>query len=121
MIEFMPGSHDNVLGIRFTGKLRPADYRDVLEPHIEALLRQFATLNVLVLIDKSFEGWTLPAAWANTVFDLRHRGHFAKVGMVGAPKWEQWCVQKPASWLMRGELRTYDRDRLADAWQWLKT
>ncbi|MGA5544942.1 STAS/SEC14 domain-containing protein [Mycobacterium sp. NPDC051198] len=119
MIELMPESADNVVGIRFVGKLSPSDYRDVLDRHIEALLQQFATLRVLILVDKSFDGWTLSAAWANTVFDLKHRGDFEKIAMVGAPRWEQWCVQKPASWLMRGELRTYPRDRLDEAWQWL--
>lgn len=119
MIEFMPEESDNIVGIRFTGKLRPADYQDVLKPHVESLLERNTTLRVLILIDESFAGWTLSAAWANTVFDLTHRRDFDKIAMVGAPKWEQWCVRTPARMLMRGELRTYPRDRLNQAREWL--
>lgn len=120
MIEFVPQSRDNILGIRFTGRLHPSDYRDVLAPHVASLLAQFATLKVLILVDESFAGWTLSAAWANTAFDVKHRRDFDKVAMVGAPRWEQWCVRTLARWLMRGELRTYPRDRLGDAWAWLR-
>lgn len=120
MIDFLAESCDNIVGIRFSGKLSPSDYRDVLGPRVEATLQRFTTLKVLILMDESFEGWTFPAAWANTIFDFKHRGDFDKIAMVGAPRWEEWCVQKPASWLIRGELRTYPRDRRTDAWRWLR-
>ncbi|MGV9799755.1 STAS/SEC14 domain-containing protein [Mycobacterium sp. NPDC003449] len=68
---------------------------------------------------ESFDGWDLSAAWANTLFDLRHRTDFEKVAMVGAPKWEEWCVKVPAAVLMRGALRTFPLDRLDDARAWL--
>ncbi len=116
----MPESSDNILGIRFVRKLRASDYRDVLTPHVESLLGRFPTLRVLILMDKTFAGWMLSAAWANTVFDFRHRRDFDKIAMVGAPKWEQWCVRKPAALLMCGELRTYRRDQISDAWTWLR-
>lgn len=115
----MPESSDDIVGIRFTGKLSRSDYQDVLTPHIESSLERYATLKILILIDESFAGWTLSAAWANTTFDLKHRRNFDKVAMVGAPKWEEWCVKTPATLLMRGELRTYPRDRLKQAWKWL--
>ena len=89
MIEVMPESTDNILVVRFAGKLTRNDYRDALAPHVESLLERFQTLRVLVLMDENFEGWTLPAAWANTTFDLRHRRDFDKIAMVGAPKWEE--------------------------------
>lgn len=116
----MPECSDNIVGIRFTEKLSRSDYRDVLTPHVESLLERFATLRALILIDEAFAGWTLSAAWANTAFDVKHRRDFDKIAMVGAPKWEEWCAQAPATLLMRGELRTYPRDRLNQAWDWLR-
>ena len=120
MIEFLPDSTDNIVGIRFTGKLSRHSYRDVLAPRIDSLLERHATLRVLILIDESFEGWSLPAAWANTMFDLKHRRDFDKIAMVGAPKWEEWCVKTPATLLMRGQLQTFPRDQLELAWGWLR-
>ncbi|WP_197520731.1 STAS/SEC14 domain-containing protein, partial [Mycobacterium sp. E2238] len=62
----------------------------------------------------------LRAAWVNTVFDAKHRKDFDKVAVVGAPRWERWCVNVAAAWLMGGELRTFDRDRLDAAWEWVR-
>lgn len=107
------------LGVRASGKLSAADYRDVLAPRVEALIEQFTTLKVLFAMDETFDGWTLGAAWANTVFDIAHRRHFARIAMVGAPRWEEWCVTVPAAVLMSGELRTFRRDHLDQAWAWL--
>lgn len=121
MIEVMPESHGDVLGLRATGKLGVTDYRDTLVPAVRTLLNRFRTLKVLFLLDEPFGGWGLRAAWANTVFDVKHRNHFGKVAVVGAPRWEQWCVNVAASLLMSGELRTYDRERLDAAWQWVRT
>jgi hypothetical protein len=61
------------------------------------------------------------AARANTVFDIKHRNHFGKVAVVGAPRWEQCCVYAAATVLKAGELRTYDRERLDAAWRWVRT
>lgn len=120
VIEFLPESTEDLLGIQISGKLSRSDYRDVLAPRVESLLQRFGRLRVLFLMDELFDGWSLAAAWANTVFDLKHRRDFAKVAMVGAPKWEEWCVKAPAALLMNGELRTFDRDHLNHAWVWLR-
>lgn len=120
MIEVMRESDGNVLGLRATGKLTVRDYRDVLEPAVRTLLDRSRTLKVLFLLDEPFGGWGLRAAWANTVFDVKHRNDFDKVAVVGAPRWEQWCVNVAASLLMGGELRTYDHERLDAAWRWVR-
>jgi hypothetical protein len=119
VIEFLPDTTGNVVGISFRGKLYRGSYRDVLAPRIESLLERFASLRVLILIDESFRGWSVPAAWANTVFDVKHRRDFDKIAMVGAPTWEEWCVKAPATLLLRGELRTFPRSQLNQAWEWL--
>lgn len=120
MIEIMGESTGDVLGVRAKGTLTRSDYDDVLAPQIGALLNQVPTLRVLFLIDETFEGWTVDAAWANTVFDLKHRRDFDKIAMVGAPTWEEWCVRAPAALLMKGELRTFRRPDLERAWAWLR-
>ena len=92
MIEVMRESDRDVLGLRATGKLSVADYRDLLAPTVRTLLDRFDSLKVLFLLDEPFNGWTLRAAWVNTVFDIKHRKDFGKVAVVGAPRWEQCCV-----------------------------
>lgn len=48
------------------------------------------------------------------------RKDFDKVAVVGAPRWEQWCVNAAAAVVMSGGLRTFDRERLDAAWQWVR-
>lgn len=121
VIEFMAGSAGNVLGLRATGRLSRADYLDVLMPHTQTLFDRFSRLRVLFLMDETFQGWSLGAAWTNTTFDVKHRRDFEKVAMVGAPKWEERCVRTAARFLMNGELRTFRHAQLTQAWQWLRT
>ena len=120
MIEILDDSAPDVLGVRAGGTLRRSDYHDVLEPRIRSLLESHRALRVLFLFDESFRGWTMGAAWANTVLDVAHRHDFDKIAMVGAPRWEQWCVKAPAAVLMRGQLRTFERRELEQAWAWLR-
>ncbi|MEJ2377302.1 MAG: STAS/SEC14 domain-containing protein [Pseudolabrys sp.] len=54
------------------------------------------------------------------MLEFRHRGDFAKIAVVGAPQWEDWCVRFAASLLMRGELRSVRREQLEQARTWLK-
>ena len=120
MIEFMDESDGNMLGVRATGKLVRANYRDVLAPRIRLLVKQFRTLRVLFLMDENFAGWSIAAACANTVFDVRHRRNIAKIAMVGAPAWEEWCIRKAAALLITGDIRTFRTNELARAWEWLR-
>lgn len=120
VIEFMDESAGNILGVRVTGKLSEADYRDVFAPRIRLLLGQFQTLKVLFVMDEAFDGWSLGAAWANTILDLKHRRDFKKIAMVGGPRWEEWCAKTVAMLLMSGEMRTFRLDQLTQAWEWLR-
>jgi hypothetical protein len=119
MIEFLDEGPGDIVGIRAAGKLSDADYRDVLAPRVQLLLKQFRKLKALFVMDETFEGWSLRAAWANTVFDVKHRRDFEKIAIVGAPKWEDRCIKTAAKWLMTGELRTFRRDQLTQAREWL--
>jgi hypothetical protein len=111
---------DGIVEVRAGGKLTRADYKDVLLPRRDALIAASGKLNVLFQMDETFTGWTLDAAWENTVLDFRHRGDFAKIAAVGARQWEDWCVKFAASLLMRGELRSFRREQLEQARAWLK-
>ncbi len=120
MIEILDESADNVLAVRAAGTLTSSDYREVLMPRIAGLRREFGPLRVLFVLDREFRGWTAGAAWANTVLDIRHHRDFAKVAMVGAPAWEDRCIRATATLLMRGRLRSYRSDQLAEARRWLR-
>jgi hypothetical protein len=70
-------------------------------------------------MEETFRGWAARADWLNARFHLRHRRHFDKVAIVGAPTWEEWCA-KLSGLLITGEIRTFKREQLSNAWTWLR-
>ena len=119
MIEFMPESSGNVVGVKTIGTLTDTDYKDTLIPKLESLFQQYGKLNVLIYMGKDFEGWDLKAAWDDASFGLKHRADFEKLAVVGGPGWVEWCI-KLSGFLMKGEIKTFSLDSLDEAWGWIK-
>jgi len=120
MIQFMPESSGNVLGVKATGKLTDTEYKQVLIPKFEALFEQHEKLNVLFYMDGAFEGWDLEAAWDDASYGLKHRADFGKLAVVGGPAWVDWCI-KLSGFLMKGEIKIFPADQLNRAWAWIKS
>ena len=118
MIEFMPESKANVVGVRASGPLTDADYKTKLIPKLDSLFKQYGKIKVLFFMDETFEGWNLDAAWDDASLGLQHRADFDKIAVVGGPAWVEWCV-KLAGFLLKGEVQTFRRDQLKDAWRWI--
>lgn len=119
MIEFMPESKANLVGIRAGGTLTDADYKAVLIPRLEALFEAHGVLDLLILFDESFKGWNLEAAWDDVSLGLRHRADFRKMALVGGPRWVE-LTMKLSAFLMTGEVRMFPADRLDEAWKWVR-
>jgi len=73
MIELMPESTGNIVGIRATGTLTGADYEKVFIPRLEELFGEYGRLRILLYMDEGFAGWDLSAAWDDAAFGLTHR------------------------------------------------
>jgi hypothetical protein len=119
MIEFMPESSRNIVGMRAGGRLTDADYKHDLIPRLQSLFNQHGKLRVLFFMDETFEGWDLQAAWDDASLGIRHRTDFEKIAIVGGPTWVEWCI-KLAGFLMKGEIRTFRSDQLTAAWKWIR-
>ena len=119
MIEIMPESSGNIFGVKASGKLTHSDYRQILIPRLESLFEQHGKLNVLFLMDADFDGWELDAAWDDASYGLRHNADFGKLAIVGGPAWVEWCI-KLAGFLMKGEIRVFSSQQVAEAWDWIR-
>ena len=70
-------------------------------------------------LDPDFKGWMPAAWWEDLKVDLKHYGDFEKVALAGAPAWVD-ALTKLFAHFMPGEVRTFLRERLAEAWIWLQ-
>jgi len=118
MFERLPRSKGNVVGVRATGKLTDADYKEFI-PQLEEKISEYGQVRVLVDME-GFEGWDLLAAWDDFAFGMTHWHHFEKMALVGDNTWEK-AAARVTDLLMRGEVRFFELDQATDAWEWIES
>jgi len=120
MIEILPESQGKTLGIKATGTLTDDDYKTILIPRLETIIRETGKARVLFHMDEDFHGWELDAMWDDAKFGAAHRQDFEKFAVVGGPRWVEWGA-KVGALFMKTELRTFPNDQLQKAWEWIRS
>ncbi len=120
MIEILPESQGNILGIRASGTLTDSDYKDILIPRLEGIIGEYGKARVLCRMDEDFHGWEGEAMWDDAKFGVAHRHDFEKFAVVGGSRWVEWGA-KLGALFMKTELRTFAGDQLQEAWEWIKS
>ncbi|MFQ5952041.1 MAG: STAS/SEC14 domain-containing protein [Candidatus Omnitrophota bacterium] len=120
MIEILPESQDNVLGIKASGKVTAEDYETVLIPKLDSLLAEHARGKFLYYLPEEFEGFEVGAMWDDAKYYAGHSDKFDKVALVGGPKWIEWTT-KIAGLFVKAEIKTFSEDQMDEAWSWLKS
>jgi hypothetical protein len=117
MIETIETGSPKMVGLKLSGTMHNADYRQ-FEPKIESILTAAGKVRLLVQFE-DFHGWDLHAAWDDFKFGLRHYSDFERIAMVGDRRWEKWMARmcKPFT---RAKVRYFDRAEIEAAWNWLR-
>ena len=119
MIEALPESEGNVIGVKASGTLTDADYKDVWMPRLLDAIQAHGKVRCLLYMDDTFEGWEFGAAKDDASFFFHHGGEIERCALVGGPKWVTWSARL-FSHLMKAEVRLFAEDELAQAWEWLR-
>jgi hypothetical protein len=119
MLGVMPESAGKILWLRASGKLTEGDYREVFLPRLETVIREHGRVRLLFQLEPDFRGWTPRALWEDLKLDLKHLGDFDKVALVGASLYVD-AGMKLFARFMPGEVRTFLREHLAEAWIWIQ-
>lgn len=119
MIEVLPESKGNVLVIKAAGKLTDRDYKDIFIPRLESVIREHGKARLLLEMGENFHGWEGAAMWDDFRFGMAHRNDFEKMGIVGGPRWLEWCM-KLGALLMSGEIRNFSTNERDAAFTWIK-
>ena len=121
MIESLPESYGNILGLKASGKLTDGDYKDILVPSIEAVAKEYGKVRFLFYLDENFKGWEPRALWDDFEVGLgKLRGDFEKFALVGGPRWVQWAMKLDSYLMPHGQAKTFSIDQLWEAWAWIK-
>jgi hypothetical protein len=120
MIEVMPESQGNVIGVKFSGKITAREYEEIIIPRLEAVLMEHGKARFMYVLDEGFQGAEAGAMWDDTKLGVKHRHDFDKLALVGGPRWMEWLTKLCAK-LISGETRTFSLEQLQEAWVWLKS
>ena len=117
MIEILPETKIEFVALRLSGKLDDEDYT-IIVPLLEKQIEAHGSITLFwEMVD--FEGWTIPALWADTKFDVKHATDIDRIAMVGEKKWHELMTQmvKPFT---SAEVRYFESDERAPALRWVQ-
>lgn len=118
MLQILPESHEYILGVKATGNFTNQDYRDFLIPRLEALIKEFGRVRVLLYLDEDFQGFEREALLSES-FGHENRNNFEKIAVVGG-SWLLSLEMKLITPFLAGEVRNFSRSQLPQAWTWIR-
>jgi hypothetical protein len=119
MIELLPLSGKNVVGVRASATLTATDYETVWIPALEKAIAEHGSVRALLFMDEGFTGWAPGAMWDDAKFGLSHRRAFEKIAIVGGPDWVAKSVRLMAHFIP-AEVIIFRPDELDDAISWVE-
>lgn len=118
MLEFLPENGGNILGFRVQGTITLEDFRQTLAPCLAAVIQDWGKARMLLYLDEDFEGFDLEAL-KGEAFGSKHRDNLEKVAVVGGSFMINLQIRLGAA-LMGGEVQTFAREELVEAWGWVR-
>jgi hypothetical protein len=116
MIEPIP-SPEGVLAFRAVGRIERADYRDVLEPAVEAMVAGRGEVRLVYVLGEAFEGYAVGAGFEDARLGLGHLTKWARIAIVSDRDWGRHGIGM-MGWMMPGEVRVFPEAELEGALRW---
>jgi hypothetical protein len=110
-------SPENVIAFKAVGKIDSADYKDVLTPAVEAMIKAQNEVRIVYQIADDFTGYTAGATWVDAKLGMSHVSKWKKVAIVSDHGWVPHVVGM-FGWMIPGEVEHFSNDKLDDAIKW---
>lgn len=115
MIEYLDASTPTCFVVKFSGKLRGAEYWELIGK-VESAIQANSAVNIVwVLQDLEFPEWE--AIRADTHFGLKDYRQVRRAAFVGDQKWAEWFVKLIGPFTHTAE-RSFQPDQLNEAVAW---
>ena len=116
MYKIITNGSEDLLAIRFSGKVNKDDYNGLL-PILKEKIEKYKKINLYwELID--FEGWDIVSLTKEVTFDLSHAAAFKKVAIVGEEKWQQ-MIASIGNRLTSAEVKFFNKSEQLKAMDWI--
>ncbi len=118
MLEILPESAGNIVGVKATGSFNHQEFHEFLLPHLRGVIREHGQARLLFYLDEDFQGFDLEAV-KNAALGSGHENDFQKIAVVGGSWWLNLQINLASS-LLNGALNTFSRAELPEAWVWIR-
>jgi len=118
MIEQISDFPDHVVGLTAKGKVTADDYKSVVIPAVEAVLKKQGKIRLLYHIGPDFSGFTPGAFWCDAKVGFKHVSKWEKVAVVSNVGWIRGST-KLWGMVMPGDVKVFSNDQLSEAKEWL--
>lgn len=117
MITVEHDRHRDMIVIRASGTLTTDDYKYAV-PEIEHAMELSQGPLMVKLRLEDFHGWEIGALWKELDFDLKHRGDFGRIAVIGETRLEDWGTTLSAPFT-KAKMRFFPTERETEADTWL--
>ena len=117
MITIEHGRDHGMIVVRASGTLTTRDYEAAVPELEHAMEMSEGPLRILLRLE-DFRGWEVGALWCELELDLKYRGDFGRIAVLGESRLEKWGTTLSAP-LIKAEMRFFPLDREAEAREWL--
>ncbi|MFI6431089.1 STAS/SEC14 domain-containing protein [Rhodococcus oryzae] len=87
MIETMENLPAGTLGFRATGTVTAQDYKDVLDPAIDAKIAEHEKVNIVYVLGDDLSRYTAGALWQDAELETRPRHSWGRIALVTDHEW----------------------------------
>ncbi len=117
MIELLPETEGNVVGLRLAGEIGASDYEE-MPPELDRIVSNYA--GVRIMLDwEDLAGWTEEGESHRFFYRTSYRKFdIERIAIVGEEKWRSEAGSMEE--IMRCDVRLFDPADKEAAWRWLK-
>ena len=118
MIEPITGLPNDVLGFEAVGEVEADEYKNVLVPAIEKVVKGGGKVRMMYVLGSRFDGYSAGAAWQDTKLGIEHLRSFERCAVVTDVDWVRHAV-KAFGWMIAGDVRVFANSERGDAATWV--
>lgn len=118
MVEQLRDLPDGVVGISASDEVTHEDYKNVIVPAVESVLKRQSKIRFLYHLGPAFKGFKAGALWDDAKLGLGHTRAWERIAVVTDVDWVRKAMQAFGV-LIPGEVRVFGNSRLSDAREWI--
>lgn len=110
---------DNVVAFRATGEVTQDDYKEVVLPAVEKLVKELDEINFLLVLDTDVDHFTAGAWVQDALLGLKNFGKWNRTAIVSDSD-KIIAFTNGFSYLAPGEFRGFKKDAFVQAIHWVE-